>query len=268
MHIHFLDPYQHGSSWIHNTDARIKLVLGLALILTIALIAPGTWSIYLLVMVMVVILEFISAVGINYYLKRSLLAIPFILAAFPLVFTVEGATLYAFTLGAWQVPVSLPGVERFASIALKSWFSIQVAVLLTATTPFPELLAAMRALRIPRMLVAILGLMWRYLFVLADEAIRLMRARAARSGTTFDPGTRSGGSLIWRAQTAGGMAGNLFVRSIDRSERIYAAMLSRGYDGEIRSLPQEKMDSFNWAILVFGGVFICLVLILSTIIAG
>lgn len=268
MHIHFLDPYQHGSSWVHRTDARVKLVLGLGFILTIAMLAPGEWLVYLLVMLMVFILEFYSAVGMDYYLKRSVLAIPFILAAFPLIFTVEGATLHTFTLRAWQVPVSLPGVERFASIALKSWISIQVAVLLTATTPFPEILAAMRTLRIPRMLVAIIGLMWRYLFVLADEAMRLMRARAARSGTTFDPNTRSGGSLIWRAQTAGGMAGNLFVRAIDRSERIYSAMLSRGYDGEIRSLPQEKMESYNWAVLVFGGTILSLVFILSTIMAG
>jgi cobalt/nickel transport system permease protein len=90
------------------------------------------------------------------------------------------------------------------------------------------------------LLVAMFGLMWRYLFILADEALRLMRARAARSGAP-EPGrgrrpARSGGSLAWRARVTGGMAGNLFLRAFERSERIFIAMLSRGYDGEVRTL--------------------------------
>ena len=64
----------------------------------------------------------------------------------------------------------------------KSWLSVQAAIVLAACTPFPDLLQAMRAVRVPRLLVAMFGLMWRYLFVLADEALRLMRARSARSG--------------------------------------------------------------------------------------
>jgi len=142
-----------------------------------------------------------------------------------------------------------------------------MAILLTATASFPDILVAMRALRVPRLLVAIFGLMWRYLFVFADEALRLLRARAARSGVSENPGLRSGGTITWRAQITGGLAGNLFVRSIERSDRIYAAMLARGYDGEIRSLPQMKIESINWAVLVLGGVTIGLVLALS-ILAG
>jgi cobalt/nickel transport system permease protein len=121
----------------------------------------------------------------------------------------------------------------------------------------------MRALRIPRLLVAIFGLMWRYLFVFSDEAMRLLRARAARSGTTGNPDFQSGGSISWRAQTAGGLTGNLFVRSLERSERIYVAMLARGYDGEVRSLPQGKMEASNWFILGFGALLLFLVLALS-----
>ncbi len=128
-------------------------------------------------------------------------------------------------------------MERFISIALKSWISVQAAILLATTTTFPDLMLAMRAIRIPRLLVAIFGLMWRYLFVLADEAIRLMRARQARSGHADQPGLKPGGSLAWRARVTGGMAGNLFLRAFERSDRIYMAMLARGYDGEMRSEP-------------------------------
>ena len=75
-----------------------------------------------------------------------------------------------------------PGLERFVSIAIKSWLSVQAAIVLASSTSFPDLLVAMRALHVPQLLVSIFGLMWRYMFVLVDEATRLLRARASRSG--------------------------------------------------------------------------------------
>jgi cobalt/nickel transport system permease protein len=144
-------------------------------------------------------------------------------------------------------------LERFVSIALKSWISVQIAIVLSSSTPFPELMMAMRAVRIPRLLVTIFGLMWRYLFVLADEAMRLLRARSSRSGATGLPGMKVGGSIPWRGRVAGGLAGNLFLRAIERSDRIYVAMLSRGYDGEVRDLPLPPLRTVHWLLLI-GGV--------------
>ena len=73
-------------------------------------------------------------------------------------------------------------------------------MVLTATTPALRLLEALRALRMPAILVAIVMLMYRYLFVLVDEAQRMMRARAARSAAV---GRKSGGTLIWRRKIGG-----------------------------------------------------------------
>ena len=148
--------------------------------------------------------------------------------------------------------ISAPGLARFISVAIKSWISVQMAILLAATTRFPDILMAMRALRLPRLLVAIIGLMWRYLFVLADEVLRLIRARAARSGEVDAASARSGGSVIWRARVTGGMAGNLLLRAFERSDRIYTAMLSRGYDGEVRSLPLPPLKPQSWLVLLGG----------------
>lgn len=266
MHIHFLDPYQRGHSPVHRTDARVKLVLSVAFILTTALIPIGVWPIYVLLFAMVISLVILSGLDVGYVFKRAALAFPFVLAALPLIFTTPGLQLFSLTLGTWEIPVTLPGVERFFSIALKSWISVQAAILLTATTQFPDILTAMRAVRVPRLLVAIIGLMWRYLFVLADEALRLIRARAARSGEADIPGHRKGGRISWRAQTAGGMAGNLFLRSIERSDRIYVAMLSRGYDGEVRSMPLSKLEASNWIELILGGGILILLVVLSLLI--
>jgi cobalt/nickel transport system permease protein len=266
MHIHFLDPYQVGRSVLHRTDARVKLLLGIGFIITTALVPHNGWAIYFLLFAIILSLEFISGIQVAYFLKRSVIALPFILAALPLMFTLPGTSIFSIQIGSLVLSASVQGLTRLISIALKSWISIQMAILLTTTTQFPDILTAMRALRIPRLLVAIFGLMWRYLFVFADEATRLLRARTARSGVSNNPDYRPGGTIRWRAEGAGGLAGNLFFRSIERSERIYQAMLARGYDGEIRSLPQEKMDISNWYILGFGGIILLFVVALSIII--
>jgi cobalt/nickel transport system permease protein len=268
LHIHFLDPYQEVSSPIHRTDPRVKLVLSLAFILATALIPIGAWPIYILLVAIIFSAAILSSVGIIYVLKRAVLAFPFMLAALPLVFTTPGLPFYSLNIGPWEITMTLAGITRFISIALKSWISVQAAILLTATTPFPDLLVAMRAVRVPRLIVAIIGLMWRYLFVLADEALRLVRARAARSGDSGISGFNSGGSFTWRAQTAGGMAGNLFIRSLERSDRIYVAMLSRGYDGEVRTMPLPEMKVSNWIILIVGGMILSLLVIFSFLVVG
>ena len=124
------------------------------------------------------------------------------------------------------------------------------AVVLTTTTPPLKLLEALRALRIPAVLVAIVMLMYRYLFVLVEEAQSMMRARAARSAAI---GPKSGGSIVWRAKSAGGMAGSLFIRTLDRSERIYMAMVARGYDGTLRqadAIPLRRGAMVTLALLL------------------
>ncbi len=198
------------------------------------------------------------------------------LAAFPIIFTYGKLALFAFPIGPWRLTVHAEGLERFVSLALKSWLSVQAAIVMAASTPFPELLQAMRAVGIPRLLVSMFGMMWRYTFVLVDEAMRLMRARTARSGQSAESSRThassriagSGGSVIWRARVTGGMAGNLFLRAFERSDRIYVAMLSRGYDGEVRLMPLAPMTGTTWAALLAGLAMLSLLLSLGILFWG
>jgi len=262
MHIHFLDPYKDGSSPVHRLDPRVKLTLVLAFIFTTALTPTGIWPVYVLLFTLALSAELLSELGIGFYLKRALLAVPFVLAALPVLVTLDGPALIQLPFG---LVLTSTGLERFISVALKSWISVQMAVLLASTTRFPDILAAMRALRLPRLLVAIIGLMWRYLFVMADEALRLMRARQSRSGEVGLAGSRAGGRIAWRARVTGGMAGNLFLRSLERSDRIYMAMLSRGYDGEVRALPQPAVSPAGWATIAVGLTLLGLLLLIGYI---
>jgi cobalt/nickel transport system permease protein len=252
MHIHFLDPYLPRPSPVHALDPRVKFILTLGFIFTCALIPFDAWPVYILLFSLILAVEILSELGVRYVLKRSLLAAPFVLAALPLIFTLPGVPLTTLSIGSWTIPISSAGVVRFAGIAVKSWLSLQAAIIMSATMPFPDLLLSMRAVKVPRLLVAILGLMWRYMFVLADEALRLVRARASRSGESDLASLRAGGSIAWRARVAGGMAGNLFLRGFERSDRIYLAMLSRGYDGEVRAMPLPAFDRASWLVLGMG----------------
>lgn len=264
MQLHFLDPYHHRNSPIHTMDARIKFVLVIAFILTTSLTPIGAWPVYILLFALLLSVVLLSDLGVAFILRRAMLALPFVLAALPVIFTMRGEEIFSLRVGVWVLSASYEGLIRFISITLKSWLSVQSAILLASSTPFPDLLQAMRAVGVPRLLVAMFSLMWRYLFVLVDEALRLLRARSARSGISReDPSSRKpGGSLAWRARVAGGMAGNLFLRGIERSDRIYVAMLSRGYSGEVRSLPQPPLTPLNWLVL-FIGLFVLAFLLFS-----
>ena len=263
MHAHFLDPYQPRASLVHTLDPRVKFILTVAFIFTSALTPLDAWPVFILLFSILLVVEILSDLGVVYVLKRSLLALPFVLAALPLIFTVEGTPLLSFALGPWVLTISAAGVERLLGVGLKSWLSLQAAILMSSTMPFPDLLLAMRSVKVPRLLVAIVGLMWRYLFVLADEGLRLIRARAARSGQSDQSGLKSGGSILWRAHVTGGMAGNLFLRGFERSDRIYMAMLSRGYDGEVRAMPLPPVGLAGWLTLSAGLVILGLLLIIG-----
>jgi cobalt/nickel transport system permease protein len=241
----FLERYQPGDSLLHRFDPRVKVVVALSLIVGITLTPDHAWPAYPALWTLIGGLAALAGLSVSRLARLGGLALPFALAALPLIFTVPGESLTTIT----GVSISAPGAARFVAIVLKSWLSVQAALILTMTTPFADLLWALGSLRVPGVLIAIIGFMYRYLFTLWDEAERLMRARAARSAAR--PGYATGGSMIWRAKIAGGMIGSLFLRSYERSERVYAAMVARGYHGQMRRMTPPALSGRS---IVFGAI--------------
>jgi cobalt/nickel transport system permease protein len=236
----------------------------LALIISINLTPPRAWPAYILYLTLVISIALLSRIDIKLFLKRSLIAIPFLFAALPLIFINSSQNqLHFFDI--FHIPFNQDGFFRFISIAIKSWISVMAAVLLTAATRFEDILTAMEQLKVPKILLVIIGLMWRYLFLIADEVTRMLRARASRSGCSLNKGRRS--SLCWRARVTGGMAGNLFLRSIERSDRVYAAMLSRGYTGKPPTTEISPLSRTDIRILI-SGFFLMVSLWLLGVITG
>jgi cobalt/nickel transport system permease protein len=256
VHIHALDVYHPGTSSIHHLDARVKLVLTVAFITTVIITPDGAWCAYVLLTGLTLGLIVASRLGVGFVQRRAAVALPFTLAAVTIAFSTPGRPLVTATAFGWRIALTDTGLIRFVSTLLRSWLSVQVAVVSTASTSFPTLLHAMRSLHLPKVLVTIVGFTYRYLFVIANEALRLMRARTARSGA---PDGHGGRSVFWRAQVTGGMVGSLFLRSIERSERIYNGMLARGYDGDVRSLHSPVLRSRD--ILITLPIVLALVVI-------
>ena len=238
----FLEPYIDVSSPVHRLDARVKVVVVLTAIGAINLTPQGAWPALAAYAVLAAAVLLLARINARVALKRSLVALPFaLMAAASVPFVREGRVLADVPLLGWRLAITDVGLERLAAILARSWLSLLAAATLTVTTPFPELVRALRGLGVPLVLAAVLSLMYRYLFVLVDEAQRLARARDARSGSSAEG--HAGGTLRWRARVTGSMLGTLFLRTYERSERIYQAMLARGYDGQVRVLDAPRLTA-------------------------
>ena len=236
-----------GTSPIHRADPRLKFAAVVATILSISLLPVGAFAALGLMWLALTGASLVAGLGAWRLSRGAVIAAPFLLAALPLVFVRQEDPIASIG----PLTVSGEGLRIFATVTAKSWLSVQAALLLTFTTPFHDLVDALRDLRLPRILVAIISFMYRYLAVLGDEAGRMLRARAARSAGT------SAGGIRWRARTTGQMVGTLFLRSYERSERIYAAMQARGFSGTFRHLATRPIGRGAWA--AFAAVLVALV---------
>ncbi|MDP2350819.1 MAG: CbiQ family ECF transporter T component, partial [Chloroflexota bacterium] len=177
--------------------------------LVISLLPMGAALAMLIIWLILVACAASAGLGPFRLSRGAVVALPFTLAAFPLIFTVQEQVMATVVLGPLDLTISAEGLRRFLTITAGSWLSVQVALLLAFTTPFHDLVDALRELHLPRILISIISFMYRYLAVLTDEGSRMLRARDARSALGEG---RGGGSIRWRATVTGRMVGSLFLR--------------------------------------------------------
>jgi cobalt/nickel transport system permease protein len=247
----FIDQYSDLDSFVHQLDPRTKALVVLAFVLVVMATPPTAWLAFALSTILIAGLILLARLPPLYVLKRSAVIAPFVLMiALSLPFFEGGQVAGSYNVGWWQVSVTYEGLLVLWNVVIKSWLSALSLILLSATTPFRRLLKGLERLGVPRVMVMILSFMYRYIFVLVDETMRLGRARESRN---------LGGGLLWRARTLGNMIGTLFLRSYERAERVYQAMLARGFDGEMRTLSELRFGRMD---LYFGIVCsLCLAVI-------
>lgn len=246
MH-HRLDTGFSADGWLRQRDGRIKLILLLAALLLN--LVSGDWRISLCLLALGAALVLLAGVPPRHYGRRMLM--PTILALVALLTQLAwidaGEVLWGVTLFGREFAVTSDGVVRGSELALRILGGMSLLLGFTLTTPLTELMRAARFFRCPEMLVELTLIMYRYIFLLFDEAQRIRTAQRARLGfSRFRSGLRSSGIL-------GGM---LLLRSFDRADRSFAAMRCRGYRGVLAQPLPKQLVPGDWAALTGGLLFL------------
>lgn len=218
---------------IHRLDPRVKVIAAFLFVITVIsypkneVVALAPYVLY------PVILVSLGDIPVLFLLKKLLVLSPFavFIGMFNPLFDAGTVTVLGTELSA--------GWVSFLSILVKFSLTISAAMLLIATTSFPGVCHALRRFGLPALFVSQLLFLYRYLFVLAEEAMRMVRARDMRSF----------GRRGTDARTAVRIIGTLFLRTVERAERIYRAMLSRGFSGDMPSIRRRTVGTADLLFL-------------------
>lgn len=230
-------------SRVHRLDPRAKIV-GLVAIVLVAVTTPlSAWPVFAACLALLAAVAVTARVPPAEVWRRIRFLLPVVLlAAVFLPFARPGGAAHAFG----PLTVHQAGLETAAAVAAKATIGTLAAVMLAVTTGFPQVLRGLEAMRAPRLLVTIAAFMYRYLFVIAEE---LGRMRAALASRGYDPRNALHVGALGRVATA------TFLRTHARGERVYRAMLARGYAG---SMPPGRPLALGRADAVFVALVLAL----------
>jgi cobalt/nickel transport system permease protein len=166
--------------------------------------------------------------------RRLIIEIPFLLFAILLPLVGRGERV-----DVWFLSLSVEGLWGAWNILAKATLGAAASIVLAATTQVPDLLLGFDRLKVPRVFTAIMGFMVRYLDVIIGN---LDRMRVALRSRGYAP------RWIGEARALGATAGSLFIRSYERGERVYLAMLSRGYGGTMPDPGRTAAPAAEWGV--------------------
>ncbi len=219
-HAHLL--YRDHPSAVHRLPAEAKIVALVVFVLAVVATPRDMLWPFGIYALMLLVLWRVARIPLRWVLPRMLIEVPFVVLAVLLPFAQGGQRVTVAGLS-----LSVAGLHAAWGIVAKGTLGVAASLTLAATTPVGELPLALSRLRVPALLTSVLALMVRYIDVLGAEARRMRVARLSRGDSPR--------ALHQAAAVATG-AGALFLRSYERGERVYLAMLSRGYDGTVPPL--------------------------------
>ena len=209
---------------IHRLDPRAKVLTTLCFIVCVVSFDKYEVSAMLPFLVYPVALITLGNLPPGYILRKVMIVIPFALmiGLFNPIFDRQ-VIMQVGTIDIWGGWISC------SSILMRAMLTASSAIILVATTGFPAICEALEKLRMPQVFAVQLLFLYRYIFVLTDEGVRIARARQLRTFGRRGLGIRQFGSL----------AGHLLLRSWERAERIHMAMLARGFSGEVHATRRQ-----------------------------
>ncbi len=222
MHHVTLDRWSRGQSLLHRRDARVKVLALAAFLMAVATLDSH---------------QQMALVACGALLAAGILA-----SRLPSGAVLARAAVVLPFSGAFAIFSALAGQpERAVELVEKSYLSACAVLVVAGTTPVTDLMGALESLRVPRFVVLVVQFIYRYLFVVSEQAQHMRLAAASRGS-----GGARGGQGRFRA--AAGALAVLFARSQARAEAVYRAMAARGFTGRI---PQLSAPHLHRADVVF-----------------
>jgi cobalt/nickel transport system permease protein len=219
---------------VHRLPPEAKILGLVAFVLVIAVTPRDEITVYATAATVLAAVILVARVGITTLLVRVAAVIPFVLFAVFIPFIADGPQTVVF-----GVSLSTDGLWGSFNIVSKALLGSGASIVLTATTPIPDIVRGLQRLRFPTVLVSIIAFMFRSLDAMVDEMRRMRRSMTARC---HDP------RWLWQARPIASSAGALFVRSYERGERVHLAMLARGFTGRMPNLHDERATGRHWMI--------------------
>ncbi|MCJ7596797.1 MAG: cobalt ECF transporter T component CbiQ [Desulfobacterales bacterium] len=254
-----LDRISNQETVIHALDPRVKVVVTLTFIVAVVSFGKHEVSGLMPFFIYPAVLVALADIPVRYLFRKLLIVSPFALMIGLFNPFLDREILV--NLG----PIGLSGGWiSFISIMLRFALTVGAGLILIACTGFNAICHALEKMGAPRVFVIQLLFLYRYLFVLTEEASRMVRARALRSFPGKGMGMRIFGYLV----------GHLLLRTLDRAHRIHLAMLSRGFDGEIRILRPMRLGMrdltflLGWSGLIVAMRFYDLPRLLGNLVTG
>lgn len=234
----FIDRYSRLESPVHALDPRAKSIALFAIIIACVTTPPTVWWPFAIYAGMVLIIANASHLPMRYLLTRMLVVLPFIVMVAVFVPFMRGVGP-TYDLGIFSVTKG--GLLVLWNVAVKALISVSCLILLSSTTQFADLMHGFERLHVPRFFTTVSAFMYRYIFIIIDEAERMKRARDSRN---FH------GRWLWQTKVIGYMIASLFLRSQERAERVYQAMAARGFDGTFPRWTEIHMRAADYVFVI------------------
>ena len=237
----FAEELAKTNGFLQSLDPRVKILGLLALILDVTL-ARNVFTI-IVIFVFAVLLALLSNVPVKTLAARAWLgALTFTgLIALPVIFITPGDALFRLPLLNWTITAQ--GLTSAIYLITRVETTVTLSLLLVLTTLWTHVLKALRILRVPVVFVVILGMTYRYLFVMLDTAQNMFEARQSRLVGKL--------SASESRRVASSSIGVLLSKSFYLNAEVYQAMQSRGFRGEVYTLDEFEMRLTDW--LALGG---------------
>ena len=249
----FTEDHARKEGWLQGIDPRAKLGMFLAVVLAAGL-SSSFWVLAGLY-VAILLAARASKVPFDFFVKRVWLGIPFFagIVIIPSIFFTSGQPIFDVTVGSIHIAPSLPGLTGAIVFISRVGVSVSLAVLLVLVTPWSDVLKSLRALHVPQVFVLLLSMTYRYIFLFFRITNGMFEARKSRMVGKTSGNEHRG----WITNSMG----NLINRSFKMSNDVYAAMLARGFGGEIRAYSSYHMRNRDWQALA-GALALALVALL------